>query len=189
MQWWIPLDDYHVMKWDVRWNPVRPMTAEERGRFEATDPGGFVPETSNPYDQWRLKGDLSNDFFIDHEAQRIRRFSGVPSVNLQDKAVQESMGPIVDRTHEHLGTADAMMIQVRHRLLDAAKALRDHGTVPPGVNQPDLYRVRTATVVLPQGESWMEGAGEYLDAFTDLPILSAEGQRPPDRVPAAQAAR
>src|SRR5437870_304340 len=125
MQWWIPLDDHHVMKWDVRWNPIRPMTAEERARFLGQDPGGYVPQRSDPLYQWRLKGDLTNDYLMDHDAQRARRFSGIPSVNLQDKAVLESMGPIVDRTHEHLGTTDTMIIQVRRRLIEAARALRD----------------------------------------------------------------
>src|SRR5439155_6832937 len=156
--------------------------AEERTRFTADDPGGFVPETSSPFDQWRLKGDLRNDFFIDREAQRTRRFSGVPSVNLQDKAVQESMGPIVDRTHEHLGTADAMMIQVRRRLLNAAKALRDEGTVPPGVDQPELYRVRSASIALPKGQKWNDSARAEMQAFTDLPVMSVEAQLAAGRI-------
>jgi phenylpropionate dioxygenase-like ring-hydroxylating dioxygenase large terminal subunit len=176
MQWWIPLDDYHVMKWDVRWNPTRPMTPEERARFTAGDPGGYVLQTSDPLQQWRLTADLSNDYLMDYEAQRTRRYSGVPSVNLQDKAALESMGPLVDRAREHLGTTDAMIIQVRRRLINAAKALRDHGTIPPGVDDPDVYRVRTATVVLPTGENWIDRAHDYLRAFTDLPVLSAEAQ-------------
>jgi hypothetical protein len=176
LQWWIPLDDDHVMKWDVRWNPTRPLTDDERTRFTAEDPGGYLPQTSDPLMQWRLKADLSNDYLRDNDAQRTKRFSGVPSVNLQDKAVLESMGPIVDRTREHLGTADTMIIQVRRRLIDAAKALREHGTVPPGVDDPEMYRVRSATAVVPKGESWQDPAREYLKAFTDLPVLSVEAQ-------------
>ena len=176
MQWWIPLDDNNTMKWDVRWNPVRPMTEEERERFMVVDPGGYLPERSDPYFQWRLKSDLSNDYLMDYHAQRGRRFSGIPSVNLQDKAVLESMGAVVDRTTEHLGTTDTMIIQVRRRLIEAAKALRDRGVTPPGVDDPELYRVRTATVIVPKGESWRDAAGDYLKAFTDLPVLSAEAQ-------------
>jgi hypothetical protein len=176
MQWWIPLDDEHVMKWDVRWNPTRPITDHERAMFTAVDPGGYVKPTSDPLSHWRLVADASNDYLTDLEAQRLHRFSGVPSVNLQDKAVLESMGGIVDRTKEHLGTADAMMIQVRRRLINAAKALRDHGTVPPGVDNPELYGVRSATVVLPRGQNWMEAGQPYFKAFSDLPVLSAEAQ-------------
>src|SRR5437764_4800787 len=60
MQWWIPLDDEHVMKWDVRWNPNRPLTKQEHARFTAEDPGGFLPQTSDPLHQWRLAGDVNN---------------------------------------------------------------------------------------------------------------------------------
>lgn len=177
LQWWIPLDDHTVMKWDVRLNPNRPITEEERARVGFGDPGGFVEfNRFDPYTQFRLTADQSNGWLLDYEAQEERRFSGVPSVNLQDKAVLETMGPIVKRHIEHLGTSDAMIIQVRKRLINAAKALRDHGTTPPGVGQPESYRVRSATTVLPNGTDWLEAIGDKLVAFTDLPAESAEGQ-------------
>ena len=135
-----------------------------------------MPERSDPYYQWRLKGDLTNDYLMDGDAQRAKRFSGIPSVNLQDKAVLESMGPMVNRTNEHLGTTDAMVIHVRRLLIEAAKALRDRGETPPGVDDPELYRVRTATVIVPKGQPWRDAAADYLRAFTDLPVLSAEAQ-------------
>jgi hypothetical protein len=170
------------MKWDVRWNPVRPLTDEERTRFTSEDPGGYVPQTSKPLDQWRLTADMSNDYLMDYDAQRNKRFSGVPSVNLQDKAVQESMGAIVDRTHEHLGTVDGMMIQVRHRLINAARALRDDGVTPPGVDEPELYRVRSATLAIPKGDDWHQTAAAYLKSDTDLPVHSIEAQVAAGRV-------
>ena len=177
LQWWIPLDDHTVMKWDVRLNPNRPITEEERARLGFGDPGGFAePNRFDPYTQFRLAADQSNGWLLDYEAQEERRFSGVPSVNLQDKAVQETMGPIVKRHIEHLGTSDAMIIQVRKRLINAAKALRDHGTTPPGVGQPESYRVRSATTVLPNGTDWLEAVGDKLVAFTDRPVESAEAQ-------------
>ncbi len=182
MQWWIPFDDDHVMKWDIRWNPEHPLSAEERAKFGTGDPGGYLPQTSDPLHQWRLKADLSNDYLMDREAQRTQRFSGIGSVNLQDKAVLESMGPMVDRTREHLGTTDAMMIQVRRRLLNAAKVLRDQGTVPPGVDEPELYRVRSVSIALSKGENWIESGHEYLKAFTDLPVMSVESQLAAGRI-------
>jgi hypothetical protein len=48
--------------------------------------------------------------------------------------------------------------------------------VPPGVDEPEFYRVRTATAVLPEGENWRDATEDYLKAFTDLPVLSAEAQ-------------
>ena len=51
----------------------------------------------------------------------------------------ESMGPIVDRTEEHLGTTDQMIIQTRRRWLRAVRDMMEDGTTPPGVDQPELY--------------------------------------------------
>jgi hypothetical protein len=39
-------------------------------------------------------------------------------------------------------------------LLKAAKALREDGTPPPGVDRPDLFRVRSCSAVLPEGVDW-----------------------------------
>jgi hypothetical protein len=43
---------------------------------------------------------------------------------MQDQDVQESQEPVVDRIQEHLGSRDTAIIQVRKRLLDAARRLR-----------------------------------------------------------------
>jgi hypothetical protein len=71
------------------------------------------------------------------------------------------MGPIYDRGREHLGTSDLGIIRARQRLLQAAKALRDHGTPPPASLEPDLYRVRGAAVLLPDGAPWFESSAEH----------------------------
>ncbi len=69
---------------------------------------------------------------------------------------QESMGEIYDRTQEHLATSDAMIIRARRHLIEAAKALRDKGTIPPGVDSPHLYRMRSGGALLPKGVKGLE---------------------------------
>ena len=61
-------------------------------------------------------------------------------------AVTGSMGPIYNRSHEHLGTTDALIIRTRRRMINAAKALRDDGITPPGVDNPEIYRQRSGGV-------------------------------------------
>lgn len=56
-----------------------------------------------------------------------------------------------------MGTSDTAIIQVRRRLMNAARALRDRGTPAPGPD-PQSFHVRSASVVLPPGTSWIEGA-------------------------------
>ncbi len=101
-----------------------------------------------------------NDYLIDREAQRTRSYTGIAGIHQQDQAITESMGPIYDRTQEHLGTSDAMVIRTRRRAIAAAKALRDHGEVPPGVDEPAVYRHRSGGVILPRSTSWLDATRE-----------------------------
>ena len=127
-------------------------------------PGGYLPEGTHWWQQRRPSGNRTNDYFIDREAQRKVSFSGIPGFPLQDKMATESMGPIMDRTTEHLGTTDAVIIAMRRRLLAAARALRDQGITPPGVDQPDAYAVRSAIVNLPVELNWVEASREMVTA-------------------------
>jgi len=62
--------------------------------------------------RFRLTQHKGNDYLIDRKAQRTDSY---PGIHQQDQAVTESMGPIYDRTQEHLGTSDAMVIRTRRR--------------------------------------------------------------------------
>ena len=77
---------------------------------------------------------------------------------------QESMGAIYDRTQEHLGTTDAMIIRTRRRLIDAAKAHAINGTVPPGVDAPHLYRMRAGGAIVPKGVNGIEATQDVIFA-------------------------
>ena len=90
---------------------------------------------------------------------------------MQDAAVTTSMGPIYDRRREHLGTSDAMVIRVRRRMIAAVKAHMQNGTVPPGVDDPAAYRVRSGGVLLPRNADWLESTTELRKAFVEHPQL------------------
>jgi phthalate 4,5-dioxygenase oxygenase subunit len=80
---------------------------------------------------------------------------------MQDASLQESMGPIVDRTKERLVSTDGGIIMARRKLWRAVEALRDAGTTPPGVDVAH-QAVRSAAVVLPADQSFIEGCGDAL---------------------------
>jgi hypothetical protein len=82
----------------------------------------------------------------------------------------ETMGPIYDRTQEHLGTTDAMVILVRRQLISAARALREEGLLPANVDEPALCRVRPASVLLPEGESWITATEKARQSDAGVPI-------------------
>ena len=100
----------------------------------------FLPPSTDWLGRFRLKADESNDWLIDREAQRSNRiYSGIDNIHLQDQAVTESMGPITDHAFEHLGPGDLMIARTRRRVLQAARAFRDTGVPPPGVEQPEVF--------------------------------------------------
>jgi hypothetical protein len=109
---------------------------------------------------------MSNDFQIDRALQRTRTYTGIPTVPLQDDAMTTSMGRIQNRTTEHLGSADAMIIRVRRRLIEAARALEQYGTVPPGVDAPESYRKRSAARILPNEVDWITALRDWHSAAT-----------------------
>ena len=81
------------------------------------------------------------------------------------------MGPIYDRSRERLGTSDVMVIRVRRRLLEAARALAERGVTPPGVDSPEVYRVRSGGAFLPKDANWLEATAELRKAFVVHPDL------------------
>src|SRR4030095_1122144 len=92
----------------------------------------YAPATSEPYGDVRTAATRDNDYFMDWEAPRTKMFCGIPGFGVQDQAIQESQGPIVDRGQERLGTSDTAIIQVRKRLMGAGKAPRQRANPPPG---------------------------------------------------------
>jgi hypothetical protein len=86
---------------------------------------------------------------------------------MQDASLQESMGPIVDRTKEHLVSTDTGIIMARQRLLRAIKALEQEGAQPPGVDTAH-QRVRSAAVILPPDVPFQDGAREALIARPEV---------------------
>jgi hypothetical protein len=109
---------------------------------------------------------------MDRAAQKAGiSYSGVEGIGIQDASLQESMGPIVDRTRENLTTTDNGIIMARLRLLRAAKALKDKGTLPPGRSIAD-QQVRSAAVVLSPDKAFLDGRDEYLTVKPGKPFAS-----------------
>ena len=131
-----------------------------------------LPNSSDWYGRFRLAANASNDYNIDRGKQRRREdYTGIPGIHTQDQAITESMHRIFDRTNERLGTSDVMVIRVRRRLIDAARALVERGVTPPGVDNPELYGVRSGGAFLPEGEDWLSGTAELRKAFVAHPEL------------------
>ena len=157
---WVPIDNENCWAWSFDYHPVRPLSAHERQAME--DGHGihvkYVPGTFRPL------ANKDNDYLMDRAAQKAKTaYSGIHGIGMQDASLQESMGAIQDRTKENLVSTDNGIIMARHRLLKAAKALAEKGTVPPGVD-PAHHHVRSAALVLPHGTPFAEAAKDALMA-------------------------
>ena len=89
---------------------------------------------------FRSKANRDNAYLIDRAVQKTETFTGIDGINVQDRAIQESMGPICDRSKEHLGPADKGIIQMRRLLREAIN------TVRAGAPQPVSGRATTISI-------------------------------------------
>jgi hypothetical protein len=118
---------------------------------------------------------MGNDFRIDRDAQRNGLFSGVSDFVSQDFMVTESMGPVYDRTQEHLGSTDRAISRMRHVLISAARNLAA-GKEPPAVCG-DFRSVRGAEKILEPGEDWRV-LGTNADPVVREALASSAAHRP-----------
>jgi phthalate 4,5-dioxygenase oxygenase subunit len=95
-----------------------------------------------------------NDYGIDRAAQRGVSYSGVAEFMSQDFMVTETMGPVYDRTQEHLGTSDKAILRMRRLLIAAAKRVADGGDAPAIEGDLDYRGIRSAEKILEPDEDW-----------------------------------
>jgi phthalate 4,5-dioxygenase len=169
---YVPMDDEHTLHWEITAGLIdaNELPFEARGS-EGRNPvqrpaSDYLPTTTDWYGRFNMIQNMANDYLIDRSAQRaLKSYTGIPGIRQQDMAVTESMGPIYDRESEHLGTTDALIIRTRRRMIAAARALEEQGVVPPGVDNPELYRQRSGGVILPRDANWWDATEERRSAF------------------------
>ena len=180
---WVPIDDDHTMFWNMMVPSTRQGNSAGQGgsapprrgvniegKSGATE---YLPNNTGWYGRWKLAANADNDYRIDREAQKTgQNFTGIDGIYLQDQVVTEAMGAIVDRTKEHLGTSDTMVIKTRRRLMSAARELQE-GIVPKPVDNPDMYAIRSGGVLMDRETDWLEGSKELRKAFVRHPGLSS----------------
>jgi phthalate 4,5-dioxygenase len=150
---WVPIDDEHVWAYNMLWGCDETVPIDEEWYWK--DEARFGRGKDDLLPGFRLKANLENSYFIDRQKQKTQTYTGIRGINTQDFALQEGMGPICDRSQEHLGTSDKAIIACRQLLLEAIDVV-EAGQEPRAVN-PDTYRhVRPYDAVIPQGADWRE---------------------------------
>jgi phthalate 4,5-dioxygenase oxygenase subunit len=166
---WVPMDDEHTLFFNMsvsgRTAGGQPSPGPKRWEFTG---GEQLPPSSDWYGRHRLVSRVENDYRIDRGVQRRKEdYTGIAGIHTQDQAVTESMGPIFDRSSEHLGSSDAMVIRVRRRLMDAARELRETGKTPFSAEHPEVYRQRSGGVILPESANWIEATRDLRKAYVE----------------------
>jgi phthalate 4,5-dioxygenase oxygenase subunit len=147
---WVPMDDTNCMVYNWEYTPSGTGMEDQEvvAKIMGTGPGEQT-------DDFRKVRNGENDYLIDRRIQKRETFTGIFGVNTQDHAVQESMGPIYDRSAEHLGPADKAVIVMRKQLLQGVKIVQDGGD-PPGTGS-SYYHVVAADRVMPAGADFRQG--------------------------------
>jgi phenylpropionate dioxygenase-like ring-hydroxylating dioxygenase large terminal subunit len=169
----VPIDDEHSMQWNMR-------TLVPRNYAGGNPVGGLSPNGTGWLERFRFALGPATDYDIDRQVQKSDNthsgYTGIKNIGDQDRAITETSGPLPDRSAEHLGSTDVLIIRVRRRMLEAAKALRERGVTPPGVDNPEVYRQRSGWTLLPKGVDYLEGTHEMRKAV--IPERQAAVARP-----------
>ena len=119
----VPVDDTHTY-WYAFFTSFSEPVDKEAMRAQRT------PFIAAP--DYVPKAGRHNDWGFDAGEQRTRTFLGMgeEDINVHDQWAVESMGPIQDRTREHLGTTDKAIMANRRLLLAAIEAVQAGRTAP-----------------------------------------------------------
>jgi nitrite reductase/ring-hydroxylating ferredoxin subunit len=154
--YWVPMDDHNCMSWNWIYSFGDPKPGELEGQLRE---GGTSLDYLSIEQNFRKRINRDGRWGINRRTQRSETFTGIEGINTQDHAVQESMGPISNRSREHLGPSDKTIIALRQVLLRAVRTVEDGGD-PPGL-APLRPTLRGIEKILPAGADWRETlAGE-----------------------------
>jgi phthalate 4,5-dioxygenase oxygenase subunit len=149
----VPIDDGATWNYVYVYStaPEQPLTPDFAaavfrlmGIDEASREAGYV-----------LKRNAGNDYLIDRAMQKTTSFSGLTGMLVQDIALQEGMGPICDRSKEHLAYSDAVIIALRRVFFEGMDAVA-RGEAPRGVDPADYRAVRGTDEIIDRGAPWRD---------------------------------
>ena len=148
---WVPVNDESCMIYSFEYQPERPLRDDE---LEFSKKWLYIHgETLPGSDRTVLNRD--NDYLIDRQHQKTGNYTGIRGFGMQDCGIQESMGPISDRTREHLGSSDQQIIKLRQYMLGTLKNSQLGRPVP--CLDGKAFRVRSGSFVVAKGSGFEDG--------------------------------
>jgi phenylpropionate dioxygenase-like ring-hydroxylating dioxygenase large terminal subunit len=132
-QWHVPIDDTRHYWYAIFTSFGAPVNKAEmrRQRLELYELPDYIPRKNK-----------SNDYGFDPHEQEHSTFTGMGTdINVHDQWACESMGPIQDRTREHLGHSDKAISAYRRILRGAIETAGKGGKPPMVLDAPTAARI------------------------------------------------
>jgi phthalate 4,5-dioxygenase oxygenase subunit len=149
VQIFVPIDDTHTMFYGIFFSQDgSPVDEAATRRTHHLVPGEDLDRN------WFKLGTVDNWFNQDRVAMKNGDWTGIKGFTNQDMACQETMGPIVDRTQEHLGTSDIAIIRMRRRMLEAVKKFQAGEPLIGHDPAIDWSRVKSEQLLMPIDQPW-----------------------------------
>lgn len=147
----VPVDDTHTYWYSFFTSFTEPVNKQlmREHRLPYVTLPDYIPKAGR-HNNWGFKP----------EEQVTRTYLGMgeDDINVHDQWACESMGAIQDRTREHLGTTDKLIMANRRVLLKAIETVQAGG-VPPGVADATIAAQRTG----PDTVDGIAPAGSWAD--------------------------
>ena len=145
----VPIDDVNCMFYWIAWHPAKGIAQDAWRRFCGAEVGVDLDL------EFRKRRNASNDYLQDRAMMKAGDFTGIHGIPTQDMAMWESMGPIADRSRDHLGRSDLAVLRFRQQMVAAVRAF-EKGEPPPAGAEPRPRYVDLASFegMLPKGADW-----------------------------------
>jgi phthalate 4,5-dioxygenase oxygenase subunit len=145
----VPIDDVNCMFYWIAWHPTQGIAQDAWRRFCGAEVGVDLDES------FRKRRNAANHYLQDREKMKAGDFTGIQGIPAQDMAMWESMGPIADRSQDHLGRSDLAVLRFRQWMVAAVRAF-EKGEPPPGTAEPRPRHLELASFegMLPKGTDW-----------------------------------
>ena len=144
---YVPVDDQHTWRYDLGFLQDRKPTVEDWNRKTQIGP------------DYRRIRNLDNNYLQDRQRQKSVDYTGIENFLNHDGVATETMGPIYDRSREHLGVSDKAVIAVRKYLINTVKDFQD-GKEPPHIVRDSASNcfphIDTFAQTIPANISWRE---------------------------------
>ena len=144
---YVPANDKQAWRYDFGFKRKRSVDAEEVHRRKQIGP------------DYRRVRNQANHYLQDRQLQKTADFTGIEDFLNEDACATETMGPIFDRTREHLGASDKAVIALRKYLINAVNGFQDGREPPHLVRDPErnhFPHVDVIAEVIPSNIHWSQ---------------------------------